>query len=185
MASDKTNIEQFDQTANDFKAWVSRAEDLYTSSEVLREKVTSLKLDIQNDLVEAIRDLKYAGLTFQSAMLQGFSMEAFLKAYWLTQGNKVAEDGHYSIPSIKQDFHDLPSIADGVGFALSNDEREVLHRLSLIVSSYGRYPINKRWQHNPLTPDKHGIPHRLSWINEDHAVAETIIERLINATRSA
>ena len=71
MASDKTNIEQFDQTANDFKAWVSRAEDLHTSSEVLREKVTSLKLDIQNDLVEAIRDLKYAGLTFQSAMLQG------------------------------------------------------------------------------------------------------------------
>jgi len=185
MASDEANIEQFDRTANDSKLWVMRAEDLHTGSQVLRDKVTSLKCDIEKDLAGAVRDMKYVGLIFQSAMLQGFSIEAFLKANWLVQGNKVAEDGHYNIPSIKRDSHDLPSIADGVGFPLSVDEREVLARLSLFVSSYGRYPITKRWQHNPLTPDKHGIPHRLSWSNQDHATAEAIIQRLTNATRTA
>jgi hypothetical protein len=185
MASDKANIEQFDRTANDSKQWAMRAEDLHTASQVLRDKVTSLKFDIENDPAGAVRDMKYAGLTFQSAMLQGFSIEAFLKAYWLVQGNKVAEDGHYNIPSIKHDSHDLPSIAVGVGFTLSTDEREVLTRLSLIVSSYGRYPITKRWQHNPLTPDQNGIPHRLSWNNQDHTTAEAIIERLTKPTAAS
>ena len=185
MASDKTNIEHFDQTANDSKIWVLRAEDLHTASAVLREKVTSLKFDLENDLEGALREMKFAGIVYQSAMLQGFSIEAFLKAYWLVQGNKVAEDGQYSIPSIKRDSHDLPSIADGVGFTLSTEEREVLSRLSLFVSSYGRYPITKKWQHNPLTPNENGVLHRMSWNDSDHMVAEAILERLKTATKTA
>ncbi len=62
--------EQFDRTANDSKLWVMRAEDLHTASQVLRDKVTSLKCDIENDLAGAVCDMKYVGLIFQSAMLQ-------------------------------------------------------------------------------------------------------------------
>jgi hypothetical protein len=185
MASDKSNREQFDRTANDFEQWLLRAEDLHTASDVLREKFAPLEFDVENDLAGAVRNLKYVGLIFPSAMLQGFAIEAFLKAYWLVQGNSLAKDGHYSIPSSTRDNHNLSAIADGFGFSLSTDEREVLSRLSLLVSSYGRYPITRRWEDNPLKPDKRGIPHHLSWSDGDHAVAVAIIEHLKIASKKA
>lgn len=183
MTPDQTDIANFDQTANDPSLWTMRAEDLHLAATVLRAKVTSLKLYTDHtDLPDSLEALKYAGIAFQSAMLQGFAIEAFLKAYWMTQGNEVATNGEYKIPTIKKDAHDLPLIADGVGFTLSQQEREVLGRLSLFVSSYGRYPITKKWHQNRMTKDKQGTMHRLAWNNEDHTVAEAVIERLRNLT---
>lgn len=149
-----------------------RANDLHVASRVLRERVVSIHID-------SLDDVEYAGLGSTTAMLQGFAIEVLLKAYWLTQGNRLGDDGMYSVPTLKRDVHKLDLIADAVGYEdISPVEREVLVRLSLFVSSYGRYPVTMRWQQTPLRPDASGVPHRISWSNDDHTIAEALIQRL-------
>ena len=174
----QNDIANFDQTANNAKLWFMRAEDLHTAAIVLREKATSLNSKPESESPVPFEALHYAGIIFQSVMLQGFAIEVLLKAYYIAQGKTVSENGEYSIPTIKHDAHNLPSIADGVGFNLLATEREILTRLSLVVSSYGRYPITKNWQQNPMTEDKQGVPHRSHWNNDDHKTAEAVIQRL-------
>lgn len=178
MSTEQENKDHFDATANNKGLWVMRANDLHVASRVLRERVASIRID-------SLDDLEYAGLGSTAAMLQGFAIEVLLKAYWLAQGNPLGDDGEYSLPTLKRDAHQLHIIADAVGYTISSAEREILERLSLFVSSYGRYPVAKRWQQNPLRPDAHGIPHRISWSNDDHAIAEALIQRLKNDTGNA
>lgn len=175
MASDQQNIEQYDQAANNQSLWVMHANELHMASRVLHERVASLRLDSLDDLV-------YAGLGTVSLMLQGFAIEALLKAYWLSRGNKLASGGKLSLPTDTRDAHQLDRIAVAVSYLISLDERATLERLSLFVTSYGRYPVTKHWQQNPLQPDPHGILRRISWSNEDHAVTESLIQRLRNDT---
>ena len=179
---DQYDIANFDKAANDPKLWTMRAEDLYLAAHVLRDKVTSMPFEPEKDLTAASQVLRYSGIVFPSVMLQGFAIEAFLKAYWITEGNTVSQNGEYKIPTIKRDAHDLPLIAAGVGFKLSAREREVLARLSLFVSSYGRYPITKKCRQNPMKKNKQGILHRFSWDNKDHKTAEAVIKRLRKKT---
>ena len=115
-------------------------------------------------------------------MLQGLAIETFLKAFWIMRGNAVSQNGEYKIQTIKRDAQNLPDIAKDVGFNLSATEREVLARLSLFVSSYGRYPITKKWQQNPMKKNKQGTLQRLSWDKKDHETAEAVIRQLKKET---
>ena len=141
------------------------------------------RFDPNVDLQHAMKVMKYVGINFQAAMLQGFAIEVYLKAYRLHTGHKLAEDGEYKIDTLKRDNHDLVAIADAVLFKLSDTEREVLGRLSLFVSSYGRYPITKKWHNNPMKENEHGISTRLSWNDSDHEIAEQLIKQLGEDTK--
>ena len=99
-----------------------------------------------------------------------------MKQLWLLKGNKLSEDGETQLPG--KGKHDLPAIADDVGVQLSSGEREALKRLSLFVSSYGRYPVTKKWSNNPLTQNEHGVKSRLNWSKEDHQITEDLIQKL-------
>jgi len=185
MPSHDFDKAQFDRSANDKDTWRMRGTDLHMSSKVLREKFTSLSADFdpENNLAASFNVLLHAGLPTQAAMLQGFSVEVLLKAYWLHQGNKLAEDGEYALPGLKKDNHDLCAIAEVVGFDLSDAEKEVLGRLSLITSSYGRYPVTKKWHQNPMKENEHGVPTRFSWNDQDHDLVESVIKRLDDGTK--
>ena len=184
MPSDQQNSEDFDRWANDADAWLLHARDLHTSATLLREKFTETQVDSPDPIEGLQRALPFIGLPFVAAMLQGFSIEAYLKAFFIRAGNPVSKDGRYSISGIN-DSHNLVSIADGVKFGISTAERDILAKLSLFVSSYGRYPITRRWQQAPLRPDSRGIPHRVGWSDSDHETAESIIGRLEQATKKA
>jgi hypothetical protein len=121
---------------------------------------------------------KYAGVSFQAAMLQGFAIECLLKGSWVAKGNTVAEDGKYKIEMINRENHDLVAVAKGVGFLLSPEEEAALGKLSLFARSLGRYPIAKKWQEQKLTKNEHGIDTVLEWTNEEHALAEGVLARL-------
>jgi hypothetical protein len=106
VASDAKNIEAFNRAANNPGLWRLRGLDLHTAADVLREKAIEEmgKPDWENLSLDApsVADcLKYAGVLFQAAMLQGFSVECLLKCYWIAQGNTVADDGRYQIETIK------------------------------------------------------------------------------------
>lgn len=115
-------------------------------------------------------------------MLQGLTIEVYLKAYWLHTGHKLAKDGKYGIDTLRKDNHNLANIASAVLFSISKSEQEVLDMLSLFVSSYGRYPITRKWDQNRMKKNKHGIPTRLSWNNSHYTIAEQLIEQLSSAT---
>lgn len=168
----------FDNTANDANMWLLHANDTHVASQVLREKaVGTVKVDMQ-DVAGSLASLQYAGLIPVGGMLQGFSIEAYLKAFWLLKGNKLAKDGVYKLDTLKKDNHDLSAIADAVGFRLSADERHVLSRLSHFVTSYGRYPVTKKWSTNPMKKDAGGVLHRLSWNQDDFQLVETVLARV-------
>jgi hypothetical protein len=186
MPSHQDDKDHFDRAANDKVLWLNRAKDLHLSASILREKWNTVEaggFDPQGNLTQAFLVFNTIGILAQAAMLQGFTIEVYLKAYCLHQGNILSEDGEYELPGLKRDNHDLVAIAAAVGFPLAMDESEVLARLSLFVTSYGRYPITKRWQQNPLKVDVDGIAKRMSWNDADHEVAERVIERLKAATK--
>jgi hypothetical protein len=183
MASDAKNIEVFDRAANDPNLWRLRGLDLHTAAEVLREKapvgspqLNSSNLSLDDPGVAAC--LKYAGLLFQAAMLQGFAIECLLKCFWIVHGNTVAEDGEYKIDTIKRENHDLVQIAAAVGFTSTADESAALAKLSGFARSFGRYPIAKKWQEQRLVKNEFGIDAGPSWTKEDHAHAEEFLARL-------
>jgi hypothetical protein len=183
MASDQKNIDHFNRTANDPGLWKLRGLDLHTSATVLREAaIKGMKAPDWSNLKfddPGVADcLKYAGVIFQAAMLQGFAIECLLKGFYVAKGNKVAEDGKYKIDSIQRENHDLVAVASGVGFPLSSDEAAALAKLSLFARSFGRYPIAKKWQEQKLTKNEHGIEARLSWDDAEHNLAEAVLVRL-------
>lgn len=176
MATQQEDKDHFDRTANDPNLWAMRGADLHLASQVLRDKFESIKYDPENDLVGSFEKLQYAGMPFIAAMLQGYTIEVSLKQLWLLKGHKLADDGETDLPA--KGKHNLPAIADHVGFQLSPQERDVLSRLSLFVTSYGRYPVTKKWSDNRLTENANGVQSRLIWNKDDHAVTENVIERL-------
>lgn len=183
VASDAKNIEVFNTTANDPELWRLRGLDLHTAAEVLREKAVQAmrqpdwsNLSPNDPGVSAC--LKYAGLLFQAAMLQGFAVECLLKCFWIVQGNIVAEDGKYKIGTIKHENHDLVQIASAVGFAIFKEELGTLSKLSGFARSFGRYPNAKSWQEQRLGNNEFGIDAGPSWQEEDHALAEGVLARL-------
>lgn len=183
MASDKKNIEVFNQSANNPELWRLRGLDLHGAAEVLRQKALEgmRKPDWSNLSLDdaGIADcFKYAGLVFQAAMLQGFAVECLLKCFWIAQGNTVAENGEYKIDAIKRENHDLQQIAAAVGFTISTEESTALVRLSGFARSFGRFPIAKKWQEQRLVKNEFGIDAGPSWTNEDHALAEAVLARL-------
>lgn len=186
MTSDQENIDLFNQTANNATLWRLRGQDLHTAATVLRQKAHEALQGPEwsnpsSDESRADDCFRYAGLLFQSAMLQGFAVECLLKWFWIAQGNTVAEDGKYKINTLKRENHDLVAIAEAVGFALSNEESEALAKLSEFARSFGRYPIAKKWSAQRFEKSKHGAAVGPSWNNEEHQLAEAVLTRLKTA----
>ena len=74
------------------------------------------------------------------AMLLGYAIECGLKALWVRKGNKLVRDGRYQGVTGAND-HDLPQLAQAVGFVPTTAEAEVLRRLSQFSRFAGRYPV--------------------------------------------
>ena len=183
MPSNAVNIEHFDRIANDPKSWEMRAQDLLTSVEVLRGAAnTGFRAAYPEDgtfNMEGARDaLKYTGLLIQAAMLQGFAIECLLKRFWILAGNQVSDEGCYKIETIKRENHDLAQIADAVGFAITDNERDSLIKLSWFARSLGRYPISKKWQDLPLRKQFNGVGGQIAWDDENQQQADALTSRL-------
>jgi hypothetical protein len=185
MTTHQDDKDAFDLAGNSLDAWLECAERSFISSEVLLEKHIAVSGDgyIPEDPEQVEQVLKYWGILFNSAMLLGFSLEALLKAYWLNKGNTLARDGKYKLDSGAKDNHNLPALAESMAYPLTPQEKEVLSRLSLIVSSYGRYPVTRHHGHNPLQDDGDGSQFRLEWNGEDHELVKTLIIRLKEQTK--
>ena len=70
---------------------------------------------------------------FPELMLTGFAIECILKAIWIKHGNKLAVGGKYV--GVKVADHALLQLADAVRLRLDGNARDVLKRLSIIMTS--------------------------------------------------
>lgn len=119
-----TPEEEFDKLGNSAGMWMFYGLSLHRSAFTIKESlVTPAKF----------RQGVYG-------MLLGYAVEAYLKALWLTKGNVIAESGQLApVPGGRS--HRLVPLADKVGIALSEPERDVLERLPAFIRFAGRYPI--------------------------------------------
>lgn len=93
-------------------------------------------------------------ILFPELMLRGFGIECLLKSLWVKAGNKIVDHGRYrGVPDAKN--HDLVQLASVVGIRLNSDQKDVLDRLTFIMTSNGRYPISRHWAKQKIGP-RHG-----------------------------
>ena len=134
-------IKHYDRTGNTSAAWILAADSLHAAARILkthRDRFDPMQLKVGDN----VRD--EGKVLFPELMLRGFAVECLLKALWLKHGNKLAVRGKYVGVKGAAD-HALLQLADTVGLHLNLRARDVLKRLSIIMTSAGRYPISRDW----------------------------------------
>ncbi|MCH8294977.1 hypothetical protein IH992_28160, partial [Candidatus Poribacteria bacterium] len=131
----------YDRTGTTSVAWLLTADSLQAAARILkahRDRFDPTQLNVGDNVPDEGKVL------FPELMLKGFAVENLLKALWLKHGNKLAVGGKYvGIKGAAN--HDLLQLADTVGLHFNRRERDVLKRLSIIMTSSGRYPIPRDW----------------------------------------
>lgn len=141
MMPEEVQIKNYDRTANASVSWILASDSLQAAARILkahRDRFNPTQLSIGHKLPDEGKVL------FPELMLKGFAVECLLKALWLKHGNKLAIGGKYVGVKGAAD-HDLLQLADTVELHLNRKARDVLKRLSIIMTSGGRYPIPRDW----------------------------------------
>jgi HEPN domain-containing protein len=168
--------ELFEKTGNDPAAWVSRAEALLSSADVLRGQYPEVPKEDPDAFWEVFKFHTVA------MMLRGMAVESLLKAIWLARVSSLAVDGKFrSIPGTKD--HDLLSllkvVKDHVDIGLSREGVELLPMLSSAITS-GRYPVNRSLDRRLTKPEWVEKVHWCEWrIPEYDARFLSVVTKLL------
>jgi len=141
MMLEADQIKNYDRTGNTPFAWILSADCLQAAARILkshRDRFDAMRFKVGDDVPDEGKIL------FAELMLTGFAAECLLKAVWIKRGNKLAVGGKYVGVKGAAD-HALLQLADAVGLDLDRNARDVLKRLSIIMTSGGRYPIPRDW----------------------------------------
>ncbi|MDP3028211.1 MAG: hypothetical protein Q8O04_01675 [Deltaproteobacteria bacterium] len=142
MLSDDWQLKQYHKVGNDHSAWMSSAEDLLAASRMLRKLKNAF--DIESVGVgDTIPD--EGRIHPVELMLRGFAVECLLKALWVKQGGTICSDGEY-VGVLGAGDHDLLQLCNANKLTFSQNQRDVLKRLSVFMTSIGRYPIASHWR---------------------------------------
>jgi hypothetical protein len=146
VLSDEWQIEQYNKVGNDHNAWASSANDLLAASRLLGK--IRAKFDIESVAAgEAIPDEGRIHPT--EIMLRGFAVECLQKGLWVKRGGTICRDGKYVGVKGAGD-HDLLGLSDANNLPFSQNQRGVLKRLSIFMTSVGRYPIPRHWSNTKI-----------------------------------
>lgn len=169
MQSDGKQKRNFDRVANTTYSWCMSAQSLIFSARIIYDRFVR---SLHNPSLED------SFLLPPAILLYGFGLECLFKGLWVHNGNKIAEDGKYIGVKGSTD-HNLQELANAVDFDLSQDERGLLKRLSILITSTSRYPVAKNWSKTRITRDHNGgwfIPTVTS--SKDLGLLESMIERI-------
>jgi hypothetical protein len=141
VLSDIWQLKQYHAVGNDHRAWILSAEDLLAASRLLRKLRNAFDIEsvgVGDDIPDEGR------IHPVELMLRGFAVECLLKALWLKRGEKICVNGKY-VGVKKAGDHALPQLWDANNLSFTVHQRDVLKRLSIFMTSVGRYPIAKHW----------------------------------------
>ena len=144
MMSESQRAKQFHAIGNDPQAWRMSADELFATARVLKRQREAVSRD-ENRPGDLVPDESRVGAV--EKMLQGFAVECLLKALWIKQGYRLADEGRFVRVSGVKDQHDLRQLAKVVGLTTDGEQNGLLDRLSVFTKTVGRYPIPTS-QHN-------------------------------------
>jgi len=161
-----------DEAGNDSESWLDCADDLITS----RDTLCSCREEAESKVPKSgVRVLPAESSSYWvELMLVGFAIENLLKSLWLAKGGKLYEAGKLKPWGLKAKFHDLPAIANHVGWDLLEGEKHDLGMLSRIMTGAGRYPFER---------DTTVFPHLEGWSNISDDRMCGFVKRLRNEIR--
>jgi hypothetical protein len=175
------NHDDFEEAGNDPFSWISSAEDLLISSNILRKNYERASAKMRKHSKGSVPD-EFNCLSV-ALMLKGMAIENLLKAVYLKK-NKMVKNGKFCPPS-EFNNHSLVSMAIYNNITLTDDERDALENLSSAITFYGRFPIPKssdRWRQK--IEGCEGVQPKSSWSeNNDIATKKVLkaIELVLNA----
>lgn len=146
MPVDEWQLDQFQKVGNDHNAWMLSAGDLFAASRLLRKVRNSFDTE-SIGVGDAIPDEGRIHAT--ELMLRGFAVECLLKALWVMRGGKICVEGKYVGINGAGD-HNLIQLSDVNKLSFTEPQRDVLKRLSIFMTSVGRYPIPKHWHETKM-----------------------------------
>lgn len=153
---------EISETANSVLPWLIFARRLYYGGWLLSE------YSEKGHIVKDVRNV--------ARMLLGMSIECYLKAYYVKNGNKIHVD-----EELKLTKHSLDKLVDDVTFCVSSEEKMILSYLSMFITVKGRYPIPKNLKQmkspefdNSAFTEKYV----LNWKDEYDEVCCGIVKRL-------
>lgn len=143
--------EEFARRGNSVSDWLGKAAKLMSVVRIVEPscKKALAEFDELNRTVggeAALRlfDMSRLDPVSVLAMLRAMAVECTLKALYLKVRGPLVRDGKYVGPT----KHDLHKLAAEVGFEASPDEAKLLLKLSLWLTSHGRYPIGLKWDYD-------------------------------------
>jgi hypothetical protein len=162
-----------DDAGNAPELWLVTAGDLLASRDSLARRRCDAE-EAAKALPMPRRIASEARSYWVELMLVGFAIENMLKALWLLRGGMLYAQG--KLQRIKGvESHDLPAIADHIGFSLSDTEKHHIEILPRIMTGIGRYPMEAR-------PDSKAPCE--SWSNIADDVVLGLIDRLREVIRN-
>ncbi|MFA5909672.1 MAG: hypothetical protein WC815_12915 [Vicinamibacterales bacterium] len=134
-------IAMYDWAGNSVETWTASAHSLFAAAGVLRRArdiASAVPLNIDDPVPDD-------ALTHPAEiMLRGYAVECLLKGLWVKRGNRLALSGILQ-KILGVGSHNLVQLADKLACKCTPAERDVLKRLSLFMTSAGRYPIPTDW----------------------------------------
>lgn len=130
--------EQFNTKGNSVAAWCLNAYPLLAGARVLNRNNT-IEAHVNNDVLP-----DEACTLIPTFLLYGFALESLIKACLLKTGEKLIVNGNFT--KIKgANMHDLVALAKLAKLILSQEESDVLKKLSVQIVSFARYPTGKKF----------------------------------------
>ena len=156
-----------DDAGNDLRVWVATAGDLLASRNTLAKgRSEAEEIGKKQSMPRPV--LPEERSYWIEVMLVGFAVENLLKALWIVRGNALYRNGKLVKIGVKKS-HDLVSIANRVGFPVTDPERNELSMLSEIMIGVGRYPMAPR-------PEEKGFTE--SWGSTSDSIMQKLVQRL-------
>jgi hypothetical protein len=165
--------DDFDQNANNFKSWFSKAAALHYSAKELFKIYDNTRKEMQQNGSGSVPISFF--ISDQVLLLEGFAIECSLKGLYIADGGKIAEDGKIK-NSLAKKSHKLLSWCELTNTELNDREKILFKTLSLIIASYGRYPVPMKYEDNPLERTKEqGYKPRYIWSHDDIVLIDNFI----------
>lgn len=163
--------DDFDSITNDYKKWFDKTRSLHKSAKILFDTYKKTLHEMQKS-----GKSKKVPTTFfisdQVLILEGFAIENLLKGTYVMDGGILAKDG--KLEKIAK-THDLIKLCKITNSTLNEKEKKLFELLSIIITSYGRYPIPLHYQINPLKKTNKGYNPRYQWSHDDMVLIDNFI----------
>lgn len=128
--NDEERKKDFEKCANEYERWKKQGNILRTAAVVL-ENCYNQNKNKKNFESEILTPLIY---------LKAKSLELYLKALYIKQGNPVTKDGILTFGG-KSKTHDLLSLMELVGLGYNEEQKIKLLKLTNAIEFWGTYPV--------------------------------------------